>query len=421
MPTKIFQIKDAHQVMRSLAMQATGRQNITVVDHASFVDAGKSTFETGYDNVLNAIAMTIKDVFVVGRPYSGKFNLTAKRTTEKFNPNFAKIHFYTKYNEAEGGFNTDLYTNLKEGFDNGTNNGQSAPNMWVQDLPKVIEQFFYNSHAWQKRVTIPIAQMQRAFDDEGTFIKFMNVYATTVQNEINTYIENEARALVASRIAGVKYLVDNGVLGPECAVDMTKYFNDETGQNYTRDQILKEHQTEFLEIFMSKWKIDSDRLTEYSAMYHDPKKITEGGEDYWVLDYTPKEAQRMYYTAEIFDKARARVLPTIFGPEFIPANQGEAVGFWQSNKEGERYAIKAKPAIPDQPAEALNEVELDCVLGIIFDEQALTTEVQYEAMYSSPIEAAKLYKNDIYHFVRGNYTDYMCNSIIYYMSETGEE
>jgi hypothetical protein len=58
------------------------------------------------------------------------------------------------------------------------------------------------------------------------------------------------------------------------------------------------------------------------------------------------------------------------------------------------------------------------VLGIIFDEEALLTQVQFEGMYSSPIEAAKLYKNDIYHFVRGNYSDYMANSIIYYMDDT---
>lgn len=416
----IFQIKDAHQIMRSLAMQATGRQDITVVNHADFINAGRDTFATGYDNVLESIAMMVKDVFIIGRPYEGKFKLTTKMSNEPFNPNFGKIHFYTKYNEAEGGFNTDLYTNIKDGYDNGTNGGQSAPNMWVQNMPKVIEQFFYSSAAWQKRVTIPIAQMQRAFDDEGTFVRFMNVYAINVQNEINTYIENEARALVASRIAGVKYLVDNGILGPECAVDMTAYFQDETNQNYTDEEILKEHQTEFLELFMSKWKIDSNRLEEESAFYHDSRKITEDGVDYWILDHTPKSAQRMYYTSEIFDKAKARVLPTIFGPDFIPANQGEAVGFWQSNKEGERYKIVAKPAIPNQPVEELDTVEIDNVLGIIFDEEALLTQIQFEAMYSSPIEAAKLYKNDIYHFMKGHYSDYLCNSIIYYMSKYGK-
>lgn len=412
----VFQIKDVHQIMQALANQATGRSDIAVVDHTSFVDAGTATLATGTDNVLGAIARTIRDVFVVGRPYTGKFALI-NASEEKFNDRHANIHFYTKYNEAEGGFNTDLYTNIADGYDNGTNGGASAPNMWVQDLPKVIERFFLSESAWQKRMTTPLVQLQNAFNDEGTFIAFMNGYALNVQNEINVYIENRNRALVADRIAGVYYQVENGILGAECAVDMTKYFNDECGTSYTRDEILQEHLTEFLELFLSKWKIDSDRLEEYSALYHDPKQITEDGVDYFVLSHTPKANQRMFYTKEIFDKARARVMPEIFGPNFIPENQGEAVNFWQSDKEGHRYEIKCKPALPEGTVS--EAVELDFVLGLIFDDRALYSHNQFTGMYSTPVEAAKLYKNDIWHFKFGSYTDYLSNSIIYYMSEDG--
>lgn len=412
----VFQIKDVHQIMQALANQATGRSDIAVVDHTSFVDAGTATLATGTDNVLGAIARTIRDVFVVGRPYTGKFALI-NASEEKFNDRHANIHFYTKYNEAEGGFNTDLYTNIADGYDNGTNGGASAPNMWVQDLPKVIERFFLSESVWQKRMTTPLVQLQNAFNDEGTFLAFMNGYALNVQNEINVYIENRNRALVADRIAGVYYQVENGTLGAECAVDMTKYFNDECGTAYTREEILQEHLTEFLELFLSKWKIDSDRLEEYSALYHDPKKITENGVDYFVLSHTPKANQRMFYTKEIFDKARARVMPEIFGPNFIPENQGEAVNFWQSDKEGHRYEIKCKPSLPEG---AVSEaVELDFVLGLIFDDRALYSHNQFTGMYSTPVEAAKLYKNDIWHFKFGSYTDYLSNSIIYYMSEDG--
>lgn len=413
----VFQIKDVYQVISALANQATGRADIAVVDHTGFIDAGTATLATGTDNVLGAIARTIANVFIVGRPYTGKFGLISA-SENKFNDRHANIHFYTKYNEAEGGFNTDLYTNIHDGYDNGTNGGASAPNMWVQDLPKIVERFFLSESAWQKRVTTPLEQLQNAFNDEATFIAFMNGYALNVQNEINVYIENRNRALVADRIAGVYYQVENGTLGAECAVDMTKYFNDECGTSYTRDEILHEHLTEFLEIFLSKWKIDSDRLEEYSALYHDPKMITDGGVDYYVLSHTPKANQKMFYTKEIFDKARARVMPEIFGPDFIPANQGEGVNFWQSDKEGARYSIKCKPALPEGAVS--EDVELDYVLGIIFDDNAIRSCNQFEGVFASPIEAAKLYKNDIYHFKFGSYTDYLSNSIIYYMGEGGE-
>lgn len=410
----VFQIKDVYQVMQALANQATGRSDIAVVDHTSFIDAGTKTLATGTDNVMGSIARTIRDVFIVGRPYTGKFSLI-NASEDTFNDRHANIHFYTKYNEAEGGFNTDLYTNLKDGYDNGTNGGQSAPNMWVQDLPKVVERFFLSESVWQKRMTTPLVQLQNAFNDESTFIAFMNGYALNVQNEINVYIENRNRALVADRIAGVYYQVKQGTLGAECAVNMTKYFNDEEGTSYTTQEILQEHQTRFLELFMSKMRIDSDRLEEYSAQYHDPMQITEDGVDYYILSHTPKANQRAFYTKEIFDKAKAVVAPEIFGPQFIPENQGEGVNFWQSNKDGHRYEIKCKPALPEG---AVSEtVEVPNVLALVFDDRAIYSHNQFTGMYSTPVEAAKLYKNDIWHFKFGSYTDYLSNSIIYYMED----
>lgn len=414
----VFQINDVHQVMQALANQATGRSDISVVDHTSFIDAGTKTLATGTDNVLGAIARTIRDVFVVGRPYNGKFSLV-NASEEKFNDRHANIHFYTKYNEAEGGFNTDLYTNLADGYDNETNGGASAPSQWVQDLPKVVERFFLNEAAWQKRMTTPIAQLESAFNDEGTFLAFMNGYALNVQNEINTYIEAHNRALVADRIAGIYLQVQNGTLGAECAVNMTKYFNDMEGTSYTTAEIRQEHAARFLELFTSKLQIDSERLEEYSAQYHDPMKITENGVDYYVLSHTPKENQRAFINREILALAKAVVAPEIFGPQFIPEVQGEKVGYWQSNKEGSRYAIKCKPALPEGAVSS--NVELDCVLGLIFDDRAMYSHNQFTGMYSTQIEAAKLYKNDIWHFKYGSYTDYLSNSIMYYMADETED
>lgn len=404
--------------MQAFSNQATGRSDIAVVDHQSFVDAGTTLMATGTENLTNSLEKFIRKLFVEGRPYKGKFSLT-NNSVDAFNERYAKVHFYTKYNEASGSFNTDLYINFADGYDNGTNGGASAPSMWVQDMPKTIETFWGNMTTWQKRMTIYEVQWQNAFNDEGTFIAFINGYVQNILNELETYIENRNRALVAGRIAGIKFLVDNGVLGPECSVDMTKVFQDETNTTYDRDTILKEHLTEFLEIFLSKFKIDSDRLEEYSAQYHDNKMITENGIDYYVLSHTPKANQRMFYTKEIFDKARARVMPEIFGPDFIPANQGEAVSFWQSNKEGSRYSIKAVPAIPKDSGLTASEVDLDYVLALIFDDKALAHVTKLDRVDTSPLEAAKLYRNQIWHFADSDYSDYMFNSIMYYMSEYG--
>ena len=241
------------------------------------------------------------------------------------------------------------------------------------------------------------------------------------RNDIESTIESKNRSLVADRIAGVyaKVTAATPQLGAECAVDMTKYFNDKCGTTYTRDEILQEHLTEFLELWVAKIKLDSDRLEERTKLYHDPYTVTESGVDYNILRHTPKAYQKMFYSSEFFTEAKARVLPEIFNPQYLDASQGEAVTYWQSTKPADRLKIKAKVPMGDGNADAT--VELDYVLGIIFDTDAIMSINQFEGAFTTPLEARKMYRNVWYHWKFGAYNDYSENSIIYYMGEGGEE
>lgn len=417
MPT-VFKPTDVYQVMRNIAMQATGRTDIDVVDHQGFIDAGNTALEAGVDALTEAIFITITDVFVLTRPYSGKLRLVDTYDTP-YSDYHARMHFYTKYDEASGAWNTDLYTNLKDGYDNGTNSGNSAPNMWVQNMPMPLERFYKKSAVFQKRMTIYEEQLKPAFGNESTFLAFINGHAVTIQNELEKYREEKTRSLIADRCAGIFRLVEEGILGPECIVDATALFQEETGELYSWEEIRTKHLTEFLEIIMSKFAIDSDRLEELSIQYHDSVQKTVDGEDYWILEHTPKADQRFFYTKELFSKARSRVMPELFNPGFIPENQGEGMNFWQSNKEGARYSIDVIPPMPKEYNLVPKEIKIDNIIALNFDRNALTTSMQLERTADTPLEAAKLYRNRIWHFKFGAYTDYLSNSILYYASEYG--
>ena len=412
----VFQIKDAYQVMNSLARQATAQSDITVTDHTSFIDAGTKTLATGTENVLNTIARTIASVIMQTRPYKGKFSLISA-TFDQFNTRKAKISFYSDDNSASGAFNTDLNTNIATG--NVESSG--AGSMWEQKLPRVVERFFLSEAAWDKFYTTPMVQLQNAFNDESTFVAFMNGVLTEITNDIESTIEARNRAIVADRVAGVYLQNANGVLGDETVVNMTEYFNDTCGTSYTTAQIVENHLTELLELWASKIKIDSDRLEERTKKYHDPMTITENGTDYNVLRHTPKGSQKMFYFKEFFNQARARVLPEIFNPNLIPETNGEGVTYWQSSKDADRMKIKCKPALPDGAVS--QNVELDMVLGLLFDTDAMGTTNQFEGAYTTPVNARHLYTNTFYHWKFGSIQDYTENSIIYIMKdeESSEE
>lgn len=411
-----FVVKDAYAVMNALARQATAQADIAVVDHTSFIDAGTKTLATGTENVLGSIYRTIASVVMQSRKYNGKFGLI-NASEDQFNTRKAKISVYAADNEPSGAFNTDLYTNIADA----QGDVDGAGSMWEQKLPKVLERFFLSEAAWDKHYTTPLAQLQSAFNDEATFVAFMNAVMTEIENDVESTLESRNRALVADRIAGV-YAQVNAVtptLGAECAVDLIKYFNDECGTTYTRDEILQEHLTEFMELFIAKIKIDSDRLEERSALYHNPYTITESGVDYNILRHTPKAYQKLMLFSEFITKAKTRVMPEIFNPDYLSLENYEGVTYWQSSKPGSRMKIDCKPALPEG-AES-SEVELDYVVGILFDRDAIQSINQFNGAYTTPVNARHLYTNTWLHWKFGAIQDYSENSIIYYLGEGGEE
>lgn len=404
-----FAPKDAYAVMNTLVRQATGQSNLTAVDTSSFIDAGKAVLDTGMENVFNSLSVLIGRTIIASRPYTGKFKLITRNESDAFDNRIRKVSFYARDNEASGMFNTDLNTNLGSGLTDTSGTGS----MWDQNPAMPVERFFYSSFVWDKSHTEYIEQVKEAFRNEDEFIRFINGIMVEVQNDIESTIEAKNRMVIIDRIAGNKYLVDNSILGGESAVNLTEAFNTEFNTTYTTAEILQEHLTAFLEFYVAKVKIDSDRLTNRTALYHDPMKKTVDGVDYHVLRHTPKDRQKFIYYAPFFTMAKARVLPEIFNPEYLDFKQGEGIDYWQSIKNP--AAIDVTPAIPGGGESS--EVKLDLVIGMLFDEDAIMTNNKFTGMYTTPVNARHVYTNLWWHYKYGVVQDYSENAIIYYMAD----
>ena len=404
-----FAPKDAYEVMNSLVAQATGKTDIVVTDTSSFIDAGKAVLDTGMENVFNSLSVLIGRTIIASRPYTGKFKIIAKNEVDGFDNRIRKISFYGRDNQASGMFNTNLNTNLGAGLSDTDGTGS----MWEQNPAMPVERFFYSSYTWDKSHTQYPKQVKLAFRSEDEFIRFVNGVMVEVQNDIESTLEANNRMVVIDRIAGQKLLVDNGDLGAECAVNLTAEFNAEMNTTYTTEVILQEHLTEFLEFYVARVKIDSDRMTNRTALYHDPLTKTVDDVTYSVYRHTPKDRQRFVYYAPFFTKAKTRVMPEIFNPEYLDFKQGEAVDYWQSIKDPS--AIDVTPALPDGATSS--EVKLDLVIGMLFDEDAIMSNNKFTGMYTTPINARHVYTNLWWHYLYGVVQDYTENCILYYMAD----
>ena len=403
-----FYPTDVYPIMNQLVQQISGQASVSVTDTTSFVSAGSTVLEAGYENVLNAIGVLISRTIVAARPYEGKFKLI-NAESGAFDNRARKISFYSKFAQASGAFNTQTYTNLGAGLDDES----GAGSMWEQNPAIPVEKYFFNSATYDFSHTEYIEQLKIAFQNEASFLDFLNGMRTEIMNDIEQQKEAKARALVLDRIAGTKLLVDKGELGAECAVNLTAEFNAEHGTSYTTQQILEEHTVAFLEFFLARIKNDSDMLTNRTALFHDPMTKQISGVDYYVLRHTPKDKQKLIYNSRIFNQIKLS-LAEIFHPEMLDLPNGEGVQYWQGVSDP--YKVDIKPALPEGATSS--EVSMDIVIGMLFDYDALIANIRYEGMLATPINARHMYRNEFWHFLFSNWNDYSENAVVYYMSDT---
>lgn len=415
MATTVSNVKEVYAICNELAREMDGQTSIKVVDTASFVDAGNTVFIPQKDNVLGAMVRFIIKRKYFDRAWKGTMGLISASESE-FNTLFSKVYNYTSRVEASGAFNTDAYTNIKNGYDNGTNSGDSVGNMWEQRLPHVVEKFFIKEAAYDKGITRPLVQLQDAFNSEADFMRFWNSIMNEINNDIARYNEARNRSIVCNTIAQIYLTSPKG-----SKVNLVKVLNDTFGTNYTKEQIKQSHDKEFLETLIAQIKILSDRMAnEYTVNYHDPMTIGEGDNTEDILRFTPKSEQKLMLFSEYLSTAKTKVMPEIFNPQYLDIKNFEAVTYWQSTNDADRMKIKVKPSLPaDSSGNEVtgNNVELNDVVGILFDTERMKSTLQYEGVIDTPVEARKMYVNTWYHWKFGSISDPTENAIIFYLAD----
>lgn len=418
-----YDVKDAHVLMNALVKQATGQTDIAVVNTSTFVSAGERVLALGTEKVLNSLNIVLGRLIVATRPYSAKLTKMDAMNTGVFTNRLRKISFYSKNALASGMFNTDLFTNLAEGFTNGQNpdaegTAQSTKSQWEQNQPVALEMNFGNSATWQNCITTYETQLQVAFRNEEEFLTFVAGYMTEHANEIESEREAWNRMALLNKIASV---YDMSAVMPGSVVNLTAGFNDKFGTSYTSEELRTTYLKEFLAYFVAEFKLASRRMAERSANYHWSPAKSVGGVDYTLLRHTPKADQIAYLYSPLFTDAEAMVLPAIFNKEYLTLDNYEEIDFWQSNTSNDvRSKINVTPAVTNTSTgvqEVGAPVALDYVVGMITDRDGLMTNMQLDTVYTTPIEARKGYRNTWNTYLKGVISDNTENAIIFIMQD----
>lgn len=407
---------DGAAIMTALARQATGQANLAKVDASNYVSVGETVLATGMENVYNAMSMVIGRTLVATRPYEAKLKNFQAENTGMFTSRMRKISYYSKDPVNSGFFNTDLYTNLANGFTNGQNpdandNPQSVKSMWEQKQGMPVEVNFGGSFAWDYGITMYEEQFANAFRSADEMSRFVSGILTEHANDIESGKE------AFNRLSLLSFLGERYILG--YGVNLTAAFNAKFRTTYTSLELRTTYLKEFLAFMVVTVKQISRFMTERGTKWHDPMTKTVDGVSYSVLRHTPKSVQKVYMYEPLFEEAKAYVLPEIFHEGLLQMENYEGVDFWQSN-----YSDTVRPQISVEVPTRVNGVQtgkqeatIPYVVGCIFDKDALMTNFQLERAYTTPLEARKGYRNTWLHIAKGIINDRSENGVIFYMED----
>lgn len=431
-----FKRKDLYALMNATMAQLTGQDYHQVIDTGTFMDAGRLAKEYKTDEIYNALGIVGARLMIANRPYNAPLWLIDSISTGEFNSTVREISYYSTWALPSGAFNTNLYTNFADGFNNGTNpdnlgNAQSTGDQYEQHPVHPFEQFFMDSQVWQDCLTRYVNQIKIVFNSESEWGRFWAGIVTEKNNDIEQRKESYNRLTLLSRMGLAAAIGDYGsnIKGAYTLYDLTAAFNKEMGTNYTGTQLRTTYRKVFLEWLCSELKILADLMEKRSVFFHATPVLTLGDGDHVILRHTPKSEQRLMMYSPFWEKAKTMVMPEIFNDQYLKKENFEAVDYWQtfSMEDSVKATANIKIKIPGWLEDLIGNTtgssdtdfifNPDYIMGCLFDKRSVMTNFQLEDARTSPLESRKNYLNTWFDFVKSNICNPTQNFVLLVMSE----
>lgn len=398
-PTDVYAIVNA-----AVKEMYGGEATLQAQNTTSFVSVGEHMLRTGYTNTLNALSHVFGKTIVAVRPYRGALELFA-RTPAEWGGIERKISFYSKPFEQTNSFNTQLAgTQLTDG---------SSIDHYVISKVYPLEMNFVGMKTLQFSYTTFRKQLRQAFESEAAFSDFYGGMMVAIANDLAMGYEAESRLQLLNAI-GSTY--NTG--GTRQKVNLVAAYNAENGTSYTAAQLLTTYLKEFTAFFVERLKGDMELMRMNNELFHIyPARNDDAGNALALLRHTPAEMRRLFLYMPLMRKAEANVLPSLFNDEYLRLENYEGVEFWQNPNDPSAVDIEPNQLnISTGQAVDGTQVQLDYVVGLLFDRDAIATSLKLEDVITTPVNAKGDYYNTVYHWGFMFKEDPTENMVLYYIA-----
>ena len=379
--------------LTALYEEATGQKPVLQVSNtAQFTSVGTTLLQVGLDPIIGALSQILDRTIFSMRVYNKKFeDITLDEI--RWGAVTRKINY----------IDTDLDTQ-----DNrlALVDGQSI-DPYVVKKPKAVAFQFYGNTQYQDHITIFRDQLDSALRDAAEFGRFISGLITNIDNKHKQIEEAEARGMIINFITG-KYLADQ-----DNCINVLQAYYDETGVALTPDTMFAvSNYTAFTRWLAGFMTTLADKLAERTENYHmnvnnkPIKRFTDGAD------------LRKYISANVANYLDTAVASGLYNPDRLSViTEGmRKMVFWQNIDNP--YSVKAKPSYLNvsngKIIESSNAVQVDNIIGILFDRDALGMVKRSTWSAATPFNPNGGYYNIFWHWTQQTFNDYTENFILLY-------
>ena len=385
MSVNTMSFEDASAILNNIRKQVTGETNtIAPLTTADFVSVATTVLQAGYDPVLNAITQMVSRTIFSIRPYNRKFG-GIKMDSEQWGAIVRKLSI------ADKDFDQDVRFELVDG---------QSEDMYKVNKPNILQTNFYGQNVYEKNYTIFKDQLDNAFSGPAEFGRFMAMVVQNVSDMIEQAHESIARMTIGNFVGG-KIASSNSVKHL-----LTEYASD-TGVTLTAITVYDPANfPDFCKWLFAKIATWTSLMTERSIEF----QINVTGKE--INRHTPYDMQKVYIYAPIMNALKARVLADTFHPEFIDYSDIESVNFWQNIEDPMTLDVVPSYMDVDGTIVTAAEQNIDNLVGVIFDRDALGFTTVNEWSATTPLNAKGGYWNTFHHFTERWYNDFTEKGIV---------
>lgn len=379
--------EDIAVLLNAIQSQATGVTGILAANTKDFVAQATTTLLAGDEKVMEAISQVLSRTIFAVRPYNEKFS-SLRADSIMWGNHVRKINY------IDGDFENDQSLPLNDG---------SSIDQYVINKPKVLQTNYYGGQRFQRKFTTHERNLRTAFRGPDEFAAFWSGVVQNIQDQRKQAFETLSRGAVANFMAA-KTIVDS-----DNVIHLVPEYNEYAGTSFTVEQIKQPANfPNFAKWMYGRIKTLTQLMSERSKKFH----LNIGNDN--IMRHTPITNLRAYLYTNDLNMIDAQVLSDVYHDNYLRLATHESVNFWQSIESPDSINVLPSYTNPTTGAvvNGTNAVELDGILGLLFDEEAIGVTEIFRSMRNSPYNAAGEYYNTFYHWTLRYWNDLTENAIL---------